>query len=103
MLKKVLFIGVLASLFAGCATSQPVGILYTELALPRSIVTQGDVSYTKVGVAKAVSVLGLVTIGDVSQRAAIRDGKISKVKYVDFAAKNVLGIYGEYTLTVYGD
>jgi hypothetical protein len=103
MVKKIALIFAMAGLMSGCATSYPVGLLYTELNLPRTIVDKDDVSYTKVGVAKATSVLGLVAMGDASQRAAIRDGKISKVKYVDYSAKNVLGLYGEYTVTVYGD
>lgn len=90
-------------LVTGCATPYPVGLLYTELNLPQQAVTQSEVSYTKVGVAKATSVLGLVTTGDASQRAAIRNGQITKVKYVDYSVKNILGIYGEYTVTVYGD
>jgi hypothetical protein len=90
-------------LISGCATSVPLGIMYTEISVPRQGVTQGDVSYTKVGVAKATSVLGLVATGDASLRAAIRNGQIAKVKYVDYSAKNILGLYGEYTVTVYGD
>jgi hypothetical protein len=98
-----LALGAIAFLVAGCATPYPVGLLYTELNLPQQAVTQADVSYTRVGTAKATSVLGLVTTGDASQRAAIRNGQITKVKYVDYAVKNILGIYGEYTVTVYGD
>jgi hypothetical protein len=97
MLAAMVFLAV------GCATPYPVGLLYTELNMPQQAVSQADVSYTKVGTAKATSVLGLVTTGDASQRAAIRNGQITKVKYVDYSVKNVLGIYGEYTVTVYGD
>lgn len=90
-------------MLAGCATPYPVGLVYTETQMPATMVSHDDTSYTKVGTAQAVSVLGLVAIGDASQRAAIRDGQITKVKYVDFAARNILGIYGQYTTTVYGD
>jgi len=90
-------------LMAGCATNQPLGIVYTDLNLPGQAVAQGDISYTKTGTAKATSVLGLVASGDASQRAAIRNGQITKVKYVDYAVRNILGVYGEYTVTVYGD
>jgi hypothetical protein len=100
-----IFLSLICGLFflAGCATAVPVGVLYTELQLPSQTVTADDVAYTKVGIAQATSVLGLVAMGDASQRAAIRDGKISKVKYIDYSAKNILGIYGVYTTTVYGD
>jgi hypothetical protein len=106
MKKKLLHVSTLAVmvlLVTGCATPYPVGLLYTELNLPHQAVSQSEVSYTKVGVAKATSVLGLVTTGDASQRAAIRNGQITKVKYIDYSVKNILGIYGEYTVTVYGD
>ncbi len=103
MARKICIIVMLCICLSSCATSHPVGVIYTEVQLPNSAVTQDDVAYTKVGIAKATSVLGLVAMGDASQRAAIRNGKISKIKYVDYSARNILGIYGEYTTTVYGD
>jgi len=103
MFKNLLTLVLVAVLLTGCATAYPVGTIYTEIQIPQQAVTDGDVAYTKVGVAQATSVLGLVAMGDASHRAAIRDGKISKVKYIDYSAKNILGIYGIYTTTVYGD
>ena len=99
-LSLIIIMGVLLS---GCATPYPIGLVYTELQLPVNAVTDEDVAYTKVGTAQAVSILGLVATGDASLRAAVRDGKISKIKYVDYSARNILGFYGEYTTTVYGD
>ena len=103
MIRKYITVLCLCLSLTGCATMYPVGMLYTEVQLPSHAVTESDVAYTKVGVSQAVSVLGLVAVGDASQRSAIRDGKISKVKYIDYSAKNILGIYGIYTTTVYGD
>ena len=94
----VLFVSVL---LAGCATPYPMGALYTEIKAP--VASAGAISYSKVGVAKSTSILGLVATGDASIKAAAANGGIKTVKYVDYDAKNILGIYGEYTTTVYGD
>jgi hypothetical protein len=88
-------------LLAGCATPYPMGMIYTEVKSPVAVGEPG--SYNKVGVSKATSVLGLVATGDASIKAAMENGGISKVKYVDYESKNILGIYGEYTTKVYGD
>lgn len=91
-----------ASLLAGCASVLPTGILYTEVKAP--VATGVDVgSYSKVGTSKATSILGLVATGDASIKTAMSNGRITKIKYVDYDAKNILGVYGEYTTTVYGD
>jgi hypothetical protein len=95
----VLFVSVL---LAGCATPYPMGAFYTEIKAPVAT-ANGSMSYNKVGVAKATSILGLVATGDASIKAAAANGGIKNVKYVDYDAKNILGIYGEYTTTVYGE
>lgn len=105
MVKHVGFIVVVlftASLLAGCATPYPMGMIYTEIKSPVAT-ANGPVTYSKVGVAKATSVLGLVATGDASIKAAAANGGIRNIKYVDYDSKNILGIYGEYTTTVYGD
>jgi hypothetical protein len=95
----VLFVSVL---LAGCATPYPMGALYTEIKAPVAS-GNGGLSYSKVGVAKCTSILGLVATGDASIKVAAANGGIKTIKYVDYDAKNILGIYGEYTTTVYGD
>jgi uncharacterized protein YceK len=105
MAKTCLFLAVcfgVTVLFSGCASVLPMGIIYTEVKAPVAAGEAGS-SYSKVGTSKATSILGLVATGDASIKAAMENGKISKIKYVDYDAKNILGIYGEYTTTVYGD
>jgi hypothetical protein len=87
---------------SGCATPYPMGWVYTEIKAP---VAAGDgmVSYSKVGTSKATSVLGIVATGDCSIKTAAANGGVKNIKYVDYDAKNILGFYGEYTTTVYGD
>jgi hypothetical protein len=101
-LKGLVVILILAVLVSGCATPLPVGALYTEIKAPVAVGSEG-LSYSKVGVAKSTSILGLVATGDASIKAASENGGIKKVKYVDYSAKNILGLFGEYTTTVYGD
>ncbi|MBL7081406.1 MAG: TRL-like protein family [Candidatus Omnitrophica bacterium] len=88
-------------LLSGCATFLPYGQLYTNVKAP--VAATGDVSYSKVGTATATSILGIVATGDASIDAAARDGGITEIKYVDYEVNNILGIYGQYTTTVYGD
>lgn len=95
----VLFVAVMLS---GCATPYPMGAIYTEVKAPVGA-GDGSLAYSKVGTARATSVLGLVATGDCSIKAAALNGGIRNIKYVDYDARNILGIYGEYTTTVYGD
>lgn len=101
MYKGIAVVLLAAFLLSGCASVLPTGFIYTEVKAPVAVGEPGP--YSKVGVSKATSVLGMVATGDCSIKAAMDNGKITKVKYVDYDAKNVLGLYGEYTTTVYGD
>ncbi len=105
MRKRLSFFMLLAFtgfLVSGCATAIPAGALYTEVSLP-SAAGAGDVSYTKVGTATSNSYFALIATGDSSIMKAAENGGIKKIKIVDYKAKNILGIVGEYTTTVYGD
>ncbi|RMF93723.1 MAG: TRL-like protein family [Candidatus Schekmanbacteria bacterium] len=86
----------------GCASFVPMGVIYTEVKAPAAV---GDtsVSAEKVGTAKATSYLGIVATGDASIKTAMENGKITKIHHVDYYTKNILGIIGEYTTTVYGE
>jgi len=57
---------------------------------------------TKTGTAKAEGIL-FVGFGDASVKAAMDQGKISKVHHVDSEVFNILGIYSRYTTVVYGE
>jgi len=87
---------------SGCATAIPAGTLYTEVSFPGGV-GNGDVSYTKIGQATSNSYFALVAVGDSSIETAARNGNITKIKFVDYKAKNILGFMGEYTTYVYGD
>jgi hypothetical protein len=104
MKNKIAYISVLllvVVVVSGCATPYPYGAFYTEIKSP--VAATGDMSYSKVGVAKASSILGLIATGDASIKAAAANGGIKRIKYVDYDSKNILGLFGEYITTVYGD
>ena len=98
----LLTIVILSVYLAGCACVLPTGAFYTEVQSPIAA-GDGKASYSKVGVSKATSYFGLVATGDASIRAAVENGGIKKISWVDYSSKNILGIMGEYTTTVYGD
>ena len=103
-MKKIGLLVALVSLtvmLVGCATPFPYGAFYTEIKAP--VAAAGGVSYSRIGTAKSTSILGLVATGDSSIKTAASNGGIKTIKYVDYDAKNILGLYGEYTTTVYGD
>jgi TRL (tRNA-associated locus)-like protein len=100
--KKVMLAGMLvvAGMLSGCATSMPIGSLYTELKLPiTATANQGR----KEGTAECKSILTLVAIGDCSIETAKKKGGITKVSSVNWEATNILGIIGEYKVHVVGE
>ena len=90
-----------ASLLGGCATATPVGGLFTDMTLPLMATSAG--AGTKVGTAECTSLLGLLATGDCSIEAAKANGGITTVSHVDWKANNILGLFGNYTTTVYGN
>ena len=106
-MKKNILLIILASaaaLLAGCAQTQPVGVLYTNVTCPVTATTaQSDASRLKVGTSTCTSVLTLVAIGDASIAAAMKNGNITKVRSVDWKVENTLGIIGKYECIVYGE
>ncbi len=85
---------------SGCASTFPVGVIFTELKLPIAVTSNEG---RKVGRATCRSVMGLVTWGDASIATAMKNGKITEISHIDWEVKNILGFFGEYTIVVYGD
>ncbi len=98
----VMLLVMIGFIVSGCATAIPAGALYTEVGFP-SGVGSGDMQYSKVGKATSNSYFGLIATGDATITAAAQNGGITKIKYVDYKSRNILGIMGEYTTYVYGD
>jgi hypothetical protein len=102
-MKKLMAVIILTGfVFAGCASYQPMGVIYTNVSGAVSA-GGGPVAHTKVGTAEASSIMGMVATGDASIQTAAKNGNIKTIKYVDYHTESILGVIGKYTTTVYGD
>lgn len=106
-MKKLLASLAVVGLLAGCASTQPVGALYSggNFYNGATVVDASakDVRAVKTGKACATSVLSLVAVGDNSVASAKRNGMITKVSSIDYNVNNVLGLYGSYCTVVKGE
>lgn len=102
-MNKIIISTLLASAFTltGCATSQPVGTLYTDINVPVTATSNAEAS--KTGTSTCKSYLAMVATGDCSIDAAKKNGNISRVSHVDQKSTNILGLIGTYTVTVKGE
>ncbi len=85
----------------GCATTYPIGTIYTEVKLP--VTATGESGGKKMGEAECISYLSMIATGDCSIEAAKKKGNITKVTSVDWSVKNILGVIGNYKVIVYGN
>lgn len=104
---KLIAIPVILLGLTGCAgvafgVGQPVGALYTDASTGLGDTTTTNNLGKKKGEACATSILGLVTTGDASIRAAADAGNIKKVSVVDSSIMNILGLYAKYCTIVSG-
>lgn len=90
-------------LLSSCAAvkSPLIGVAYTDLKAPFAITSNS--ASTKVGTAKATSILGIIATGDASIDAAAKSAGITKIHHVDEEVKSILGFYAVYTIVVYGE
>jgi hypothetical protein len=58
---------------------------------------------SKRGTSSTQNVLGLVSWGDGSTRAAAQDGGISTIRSADYEFVSYFGVYSKYTTIVHGD
>jgi hypothetical protein len=93
-------------LLSGCIAAPvvpPLGVIYTDYDAPLDLVPRGNPG-AKTGEAHVTSILGLVSWGDGSVRAAANNGGIKDVKLVDYHFKSVVfGVYQRYTTVAHGD
>jgi hypothetical protein len=102
-MKKLFALILIAGFMSSCAfVSAPLlGGLYTDVKAPLAVTS--NAGSTKVGTAKAQSILGIVATGDASIEAASRSAGITKIHHVDYQATSILGIVATYTVYVYGE
>ncbi len=99
---------ILASLLAfgvaGCLSApfQPPGGMVSVTTAPLSTEGNWDIG-SKQGEASSYSVLGLYASGDCSIATAARNGGLKKIGHVDYKYFNIIGIWQEATVIVYGE
>ena len=77
-----------------------IAVLYADATTPRHATTNN--LGKKKGEACATSILGLVTTGDATIRAAADAGGIKNISAVDSKIRNILGIVATYCTVVSG-
>lgn len=103
-MRKFLAMIMIAGLLTSCGAyvAAPLtGFLYTDVKAPMAV-TSNEGS-TKVGTAKAQTILGLVATGDASIEAAAKSAGITKIHHVDYEANSILGVIASFTVVVYGE
>lgn len=95
---------VIAAMCSGCFTapfSLPFGLV-TSYSAP--LTTEGPCKEgLKKGSSSAISVLNLVTVGDCSLNAAIKEGGLKEMYYADYEYTNVLWLFQKVTIDVFGE
>lgn len=76
--------------------------IYNGTKEPMDYATPGATLGYKTGTATCNTVLGIVNWGDCSIKAAMKNGRISKVTAADWEKKYIV-VYGTKTLRVYGN
>lgn len=99
---KMLIVAVIVAItMTSCEAVGLVGAVYTGVTTPAAV-TSNAVG-TKVGTAKALSVLGIVACGDAGVNKAAKNGNIQKISHVDVKTFSVLGLFTSYEYFVYGE
>ena len=101
VLTLVVFAGGLSSCYVS-PVIPPAGAVYTNVKAPQNPEAAGKIG-SKVGKSDASSILGLISFGDASVKAAADNGGISEVQHTDYEFFNLLGIYQRYSTIAYGD
>ena len=105
MLKRlcVLALGLAIVVSAGCVLPR-YGAVLAPIMVTKSPVFVGDttVGYSKVGESMAEGII-LVSRGDATISAAMKDGGITRIHHVDSEEFSVLGIYCKQIIRVYGE
>jgi len=88
----------------GCATAPvmpPRGVLYTDHKAP---MFPGEEPGVKSGEASAMSILGLIAVGDASIAAAADDGNLVEINHVDYKNQIIFfGVYQKFTTIAEGE
>ena len=104
-MKKLMFAAALAALASGCVMMDDTfryGPITVDVGAPDTHFVDNSVQPAKKGVATAQGIICFVE-GDASIKAAMENGGITKIHHVDYKVRNILGIVGSRTTTVWGE
>jgi hypothetical protein len=110
-IKLLVLVAFASGVCCGCAGFRapvipPHGIIFTKYSAPLTVpVSKTPATGGKVGKASTIYVgfyLDVAT-GDASIQAAAKEGGISKIYYADYEIVEVLGIFWQFTIKVYGE
>ena len=92
-------------ILSGCVRAPfqpPAGAITTSYQAPLDLEYDETSLGTKRGEASVTTILGLISTGDASTKAAAENGGITEIDHADYDYMNVLGIYQKTTVIVYG-
>ncbi len=81
----------------------PIAATFTSVQAPVDITYNLTEIGSKKGEATSVGILGLLTFGDCSVKAAAKDGNLKRVDHIGCRFTNVLCLVTFYTTIVYGE
>ena len=81
----------------------PTGAVFSGYEAPVDITFNNTVIGSKQGTGSCTTILGLIAFGDASVAAAAREGNITRVDHVGYSFTNILCIYTNYEIIVYGE
>lgn len=81
----------------------PAGGLFTKIGAPLDTNAQQTPTGNRIGRASSSSVLGMFAFGDCSTNAAVQNGGLTKVEYLDYEYFNLLFVYQKFTVNAYGE
>ncbi len=98
---------VVLMLVSGCAMMSapviPPAAAFQNYTAPLDIDNDQTQLGAKTGTSSTHNVLGLVSWGDGSTRAAAQNGGIATIRSADYEFFGVFGVYSRYTTIVHGD
>lgn len=100
-MRKFVFPLAILATFTNCALRSPlVGGLYTGVVAGNSVSAQAG---PKTGESCALSIIGLVAVGDAGIDAARKNGGITSISIVDEKSTTILfGLYSQHCTIVHG-
>ena len=104
-MKKLLAFSALAVMASGCVMVGPSNAaapIMLDVSTPDMSFVDNSVKPVKKGTATSTGLI-CFTEGDASLKAAMDNGKITKVHHVDYKVRSILGIVGSTTTIVWGE